>query len=240
MCRTSGIERTGADLLNELGRALRDAFIRDMGLDSEARIWHAGWTSMEQTLKAATVDIDHEDESLAFQTYETSISQPGGPTARFLTIPARAMSDPSILSSPRELAEMLGLLVDTEIYLADLPRALWEVLSDGKSMSASPRDEWPDEDRAAMNLCEYIAFHPSIPFEFSPQRSAALGAVVAAGAAAGAKVGLLVGAPGGPPLIIVTTTAGVVIGGLVGAVTWTLSEMLDERLSALLRRPRTG
>jgi hypothetical protein len=195
---------------------------------------------MEQALAGAIVNVDYAGESLAFQTYETSISQPGGPTARFLTIPARAMSDSNILSSPQALAEELGLVVHAELYPADLPRALWEVLSDGKPMPDDPRDEWADEDRAILSLCEYITFFPSIPFEFSPQRSAALGAVVVAGAGVGAKVGLLVGAPGGPPLIVVTTAAGVVIGGLVGAVTWTLSEMLDERLSALLRRPRAS
>jgi hypothetical protein len=186
---------------------------------------------MEQAFPTALGD--EIDEYLPFQTYQTTISQPGGPSAEFLTIPARALFSPQILAAPEAVFEELGLPILQGFYLSELPQALWTVLSNGQAPPDEPREDWPTEARAVAHLCEHLTFRASIPFEFSDQKSAALGAVAAAGAAAGGKVGFLLGTPGGPPLIAVATAGGVVIGGLVGAVTWALSD----RLGGLLRRP---
>lgn|ERR1700722_6230019 len=189
---------------------------------------------MEQVLATyAGVELD---ENLPFQTYQTTISQPGGPEALFLTVPARALASPQLLVSPEAILAELDLPILGDFHLSELTDVLWRVLTTDQPVPDGPREYWPDADQAAASLCEHIAFRACIPFEFSDQKSASLGVVVAAGATAGGKVGFLVGTPGGPPLIAVATAGGVVIGGLVGTVTWILSEGLGERFSGLLRR----
>jgi hypothetical protein len=172
------------------------------------------------------------------QVYETTIwAPPDLPDFRFVTIPIGALEGDAY--RPAQVFDLLGLEPNDAqpIFASDLPEALWHCLTEGRREHPSgAREYWGDEDQLAFTFAEYLAFEDLIPFEESPQKSesgaklmvrgAGLGAVVGAGiggAKIGATTGFVIGTASGP-LVVLTTGAGFVIGGVVGAVTGVLGD----------------
>ena len=182
------------------------------------------------------------------QTYETTIYADKAPSMLFVTFP-RAAVDVKTPISVEGTLRTLGLddLEGKQFYPAELPWMLWMCLTDGRSYPEGDRGAWSEEDRRLFEFAEYLAFEDLIPFELSPQQSrslaklmtmGALGGAALGGAKIGATGGFIVGAAGGP-LVIVTTTAGFVLGGLVGAATGALGERLYGKLEGP-SKPKTA
>ena len=196
------------------------------------------------------MEVGHLD---AVQTYETTIAAEGVPEFRFLTVPARVLPDPSgwdeiaaeVELDPSLVSSLLGLDAQVRPLAAvELPFALFACLREEEPEQLLIRpEELSEGDQHLFRFAEYLAFGELIPFESSDQRSRSLSSILVAGAglgasfgavAGGAKIGagagLVIGAPAGP-LVILTTTGGFVVGGLVGAVTGALGTNIYDRLS---------
>ena len=184
------------------------------------------------------------------QTYETTIRADGVPSMRFLSIPLRVLGLDTTDTRPDswytdECLRILGLdeFDKEEFFPAQLPGKLWQCLTEGRPMPHGNLKSWSVEDQRLFTFAQYLAFEDLIPFELSEQRSRSLGKLMSvggimgatlAGTATGAKVGvaggLFIGAPTGP-LIFVAAGAGLVVGGLVGAVTGAVGYKVADYIS---------
>jgi hypothetical protein len=177
-------------------------------------------------------------EVSAIQTYATTISARGFPDFRFLSVPVRAIREPADLEDLMSVLDLGEEVELREFRPASLASALWVCVrgEDPEQNELVSPSEFPDDEQRLYGFAEYLAFAELIPFEASAQRSISLGAIMVAGAGVGAKTGaaagVVIGAPGGP-VVIVTTAAGFVLGGVVGAVTAAVGENVYDRL-----RPR--
>ncbi|SRR5579859_1984191 len=181
------------------------------------------------------------------QTYATTLDADGVPAMQFVSIPLRSLAGQVTDRSFVEMTPFNQAMVITvaclqacdldkfeirQFFPVELPSVLWQCMTElDRPWPDGERADWSDEDRRLAEFAEYLAFADLVPFEMSAQQSRSLSKLMAAGAtlgtglgavAAGAKAGvvggLVIGAGGGP-LIFITTPAGFVLGGLLGAVT---------------------
>jgi hypothetical protein len=182
------------------------------------------------------------------QVYETTIYADNVPSMRFVTVPQRAV-EPARTDTVEDCLQILGLegFESTLFFPFELPFMLWQCLTAQRPYPEGVRTGWSGEDRRLIEFAEYLAFEDLIPFELSEQQSrslsklmtiGSLGGAALGGAKLGAAGGFIVGAAGGP-LVIVTTTAGFVVGGLVGAVTAGVGEKIYGAIGGGSSKPGT-
>lgn len=173
------------------------------------------------------------------QIYETTvIDEPTGFSASFLSIPACSFDEPAILSDAEAIAGMLHLQLNSRLYpfalhgtFVDIFQRAGEEMtsrSKGRRFLVSDLDQFAD----------YLSYADFIPFEQSPLETIALATLLARaakrnpGAAAGAFIAYQLAPDPHSFVVVLTTTAGLIIGG----ATDTIRTVFDDEGRRLLRR----
>lgn len=179
------------------------------------------------------------------QIYETELEHPETSHAvRFLTVPARSVADPAILSEPEALMAELELRpLGVPLSASEVPYAVASILLREDAEQALEhfhlvRDHLPafmGDHPQVLEFSEYVSFAKVVPFEQSPLAGEALASLLASGSGVGIGAGIGIMVAGGPtPLLFLTVPAGIIICGSAKGVADGLAEGLRYRVRRLM------